>query len=148
MRVCRALLSLAAQWCRLPEPSVALVSVASHQPSIARLLGRCLKALGVRRQDLRLGLQLTAAYFIVLIFEEVDVIYDAFYQKPVWAMIVVIVLFDRGVGNLVYRSVLRLAGTIFGAAVGLGILYFAILCNGLTHDNHPQKVGLSPFSIT
>lgn len=42
-------------------------------------------------------------------------------------------------GSSLFKGALRLAGTLAGGALGLGIFYFAILTNGLNHANHPQK---------
>jgi hypothetical protein len=53
-------------------------------------------------------------------------------------MIVVTVLFESSAGSSIRKGLLRLAGTLAGAAVGLAILYFVVLANGLSHANHPQ----------
>ena len=36
---------------------------------------------------------------------------------------------------------LRFGGTIVAGLLGLGALYFTVLCNGLSFENKPAKVG-------
>ena len=40
-----------------------------------------------------------------------------------------------------HRCALRFGGTVVAGILGLGALYFAVLCNGLSFENHPPKVG-------
>ena len=47
---------------------------------------------------------------------------------------------ETTIGAVYQKSILRLLGTVVGAALGLGTLYFAVLCNGLSHENKPLKV--------
>lgn len=43
-------------------------------------------------------------------------------------------------GGVVFKSLMRLAGTALGALAGLGGIGFAVLCNGLSYENTPAKV--------
>ena len=47
-------------------------------------------------------------------------------------------------GAVIFKAMLRFVGTGVGGAAALGTTYFVVLCNGLTYDNHPQKVGALP----
>jgi hypothetical protein len=38
--------------------------------------------------------------------------------------------------------VLRFGGTLLAGLLGLGVLYFTVLCNGLSFENKPAKVGV------
>jgi hypothetical protein len=51
----------------------------------------------------------------------------------------VVVLEEATTGSSLFKGALRLLGTLIIGAVGMGIFYFVILCNGLDHANHPQK---------
>ena len=53
-------------------------------------------------------------------------------------MTLVVVLFESSTGSSIRKGLLRLVGTLTGAAVGMAILYFVVLCNGLSHSNNPQ----------
>lgn len=54
-----------------------------------------------------------------------------------------VALQEATTGSSLLKAALRLVGTLLGGAVGLGVYGFVILCNGLSHANHPQKVGVS-----
>ena len=60
-------------------------------------------------------------------------------------MTLVVVLFESSTGSSIRKGLLRLVGTLTGAAVGMAILYFVVLCNGLSHANTPQA---SPYHQT
>lgn len=53
-------------------------------------------------------------------------------------MTIVVVLFESTAGSSVRKGLLRLAGTLAGAAAGIAIYYFVLLCNGLSLADHPQ----------
>jgi hypothetical protein len=53
-------------------------------------------------------------------------------------MALVVVLFESSTGSSIRKGLLRLAGTVAGAVAGMAILYFVVLCNGLSHSNNPQ----------
>ena len=112
-------------------------------------------------QQLRLALQFTACFLAVMFLQIAAESYTALAGRPVWAvrsaalpavvdgvtcplllelvqMIVVTVLFEASAGSSIKKGLLRLAGTLGGAAVGLAILFFVVLCTGLSHANHPQ----------
>lgn len=38
------------------------------------------------------------------------------------------------------RCALRFGGTVVAGILGLGALYFSVLCNGLSFENRPPKV--------
>lgn len=44
-------------------------------------------------------------------------------------------------GSVIWKCFLRFGGTVVAGLLGLGSLYFAVLCNGLSFENHPPKVG-------
>lgn len=46
-------------------------------------------------------------------------------------------------GSVVWKSFLRFSGTVVAGILGLGALYFSVLCNGLSFENHPAKVRLA-----
>lgn len=45
---------------------------------------------------------------------------------------------DLHVSRCCLQGLLRLAGTLMGAAVGIAIYYFAFLCDGLSRNDNPQ----------
>lgn len=62
--------------------------------------------------------------------------------RPVWSMTIVVVLFESTAGSSVRKGLMRLAGTLAGAVVGIAIYYFVVLCNGLSRADHPQASSL------
>lgn len=60
--------------------------------------------------------------------------------NAVWAMLSTVSVAESSIGAVYHKGTLRLLGTIVGAVLGLGTLYFAVLCNGLNHENNPAKV--------
>lgn len=44
-------------------------------------------------------------------------------------------------GGVVFKGLMRLAGTILGGLAGMAAMYFTFLCNGASYDNQPAKVG-------
>lgn len=55
-------------------------------------------------------------------------------------MIATMAVAETSIGAVYHKGLLRILGTILGAVLGLGTLYFAVLCNGLSHANAPGKV--------
>ena len=45
-------------------------------------------------------------------------------------------------GSVIWKCVLRFGGTLLAGLLGLGVLYFTVLCNGLSFENKPAKVGV------
>ena len=45
-----------------------------------------------------------------------------------------------GAGSVVWKCVLRFGGTLVAGILGVGALYFTVLCNGLSFENKPPKV--------
>jgi len=45
-------------------------------------------------------------------------------------------------GSVIWKTVLRFGGTVVAGVLGLGALYFTVLCNGISFENRPAKVGL------
>lgn len=68
-------------------------------------------------------------------------------RRPIWALTVVVVLFESTAGSSVRKGLMRLAGTLAGAAAGIAIYYFVRLCNGLSLADHPQKFILTPLLL-
>ena len=55
-------------------------------------------------------------------------------------MLAIVSVAETSIGAVYQKGSLRLLGTVVGTALGLGTLYFAVLCNGLNHENNPAKV--------
>lgn len=45
-------------------------------------------------------------------------------------------------GSVIWKCVLRFGGTLVAGLLGLGALYFSVLCNGLSFEDRPAKVCL------
>lgn len=60
-------------------------------------------------------------------------------------MITVMSIAEISIGETYRKGLLRMVGTVLGAACGIFTLYFAVLCNGLSHENHPLKVCVGVF---
>ena len=55
-------------------------------------------------------------------------------------MIGTIAVAESSIGVVYHKGLVGMLGTAVGAFLGLGTLYFAVLCNGLSHGNSPGKV--------
>lgn len=42
-------------------------------------------------------------------------------------------------GGVVWKSILRIVATVAAGVLGLGAIYFTVLCNGLSYENRPAK---------
>ncbi|GAB4820831.1 hypothetical protein N2152v2_007877 [Parachlorella kessleri] len=134
---------------RLVRRGVAVVKHA--EPSRPSVLRRWLTwfqdKLGFTESHYKLAVQMCVAYTVVMWLAIIDPVYYTMGQRVIWAIIIVVVLAEATAGSSVMKGTLRLTGTLLGGAVGLGFLYFVVLCNGLNHDNHPQKFILTALLL-
>ncbi|KAL6769892.1 hypothetical protein ACKKBG_A32770 [Auxenochlorella protothecoides x Auxenochlorella symbiontica] len=122
-------------------------SLAWHARWSARLAART----GVTPAMLALGLQGATAYLIILTLLIIPTTNDAFNQRTLWAIFIVITILEPFAGGVFVKALQRITGTLVGLGCGLAVTYFTYLCNGLSYDNEPAKfivmtLGLSLFS--
>ncbi|KAL6770813.1 hypothetical protein ACKKBF_B32780 [Auxenochlorella protothecoides x Auxenochlorella symbiontica] len=102
---------------------------------------------GVTPNHLIVGLQGALGYCIILVMVMVPAVNDAFEGRMLWGMLIVITILEPMTGSVIIKGFQRLLGTVLGAVLGLGVLYFTYLCNGLTYVSHPQKYIVMTISL-
>ena len=123
-----------------PRLQVAPVRARPLSPG-QKLLDALHRRTGVHRNHLRVGLQGVLGYFVIMLLVVVPAANDAFDHRMLWGLIIVITVLEPMTGQVMIKGLQRLLGTALGAGLGVGIMYFTYLCNGLTYSSaHVQKV--------
>ena len=123
-----------------PRLQVAPVHARPLSPG-QRLLEALYRRTGVHRNHLRVGVQGVVGYFVIMLMVIIPAANDAFDHRMLWGLIIVITVLEPMTGQVMIKGVQRLLGTALGAGLGVGVMYFTYLCNGLTYSSaHVQKV--------
>ena len=94
---------------------------------------------GITGESIALSLQLWAALVGATLLHVSTSSWRALNEQTIWIPVTVAVMAQKSVGGVVLRGANRLAGTVAAAAMGLAILYFVYLVNGLSYANTVAK---------
>lgn len=107
----------------------------------ARWAGAALvaKLSGSTLEHALLALQLAMAVAVATVLHVNEHTYEALGGRTIWIIVTVVVILEPSFGSLVLKSGLRAAGTAMAGLLGVGLMGFAYLVNGLSYDNRPPK---------
>jgi hypothetical protein len=94
---------------------------------------------GFEGEGLVLSLQLGIAFAIATVIHVCTASYDALHKNTIWIAITIAVLSQKSVGGIMLKGGNRVLGTVAAGLLGIGMIYFVYLVNGLTYLNNPPK---------
>ncbi|KAG7668588.1 hypothetical protein Ndes2526B_g03790 [Nannochloris sp. 'desiccata'] len=103
---------------------------------------------GFSGEMLVLSLQVGIALAAASIVHVCSASYDALNENTIWVVVTVAVLAQKSVGGLVLRGGNRVIGTVMAGMLGLGVLYFVYLTNGLSYSNRILKFIFMTLSLS
>ncbi|KAL4458781.1 hypothetical protein ABPG75_013646 [Micractinium tetrahymenae] len=103
---------------------------------------------GFTRDQLALGMQMAVAFVAVMFLVVVPAVSAALAHRSVWAVFIIVVVHEPLLGSVIWKCMLRFGGTLVAGLLGLGALYFTVLCNGLSFEDRPAKFIAMTVALT
>ncbi|KAL4435890.1 hypothetical protein ABPG77_000652 [Micractinium sp. CCAP 211/92] len=139
----------AAALSKLAKPAVQVAEPAAPGTppgKLVRAVGRVHRAFGAverltgfTRDQLALGMQMAVSFVAVMFLVVVPAVNAALAHRSVWAVFIIVVVHEPLLGSVIWKCVLRFGGTLVAGLLGLGALYFSVLCNDLSFEDKPAK---------
>jgi hypothetical protein len=100
---------------------------------------RVYRSTGVSAEAVAMAVQLTIAFICATVLHVVPDTYEALGKRTVWIAVTVVILVQNSVGGVVLRGTNRIVGTAAGAAIGIALVYWVYLLNGLSYATEAPK---------